>query len=78
MATTPAMKRHGEILGVLSRIANAVDKRPLSGRYEFYCNTCGVLVSLTTEHDKRLRETGRNFYCLNGHSMSYPKNEAKS
>jgi hypothetical protein len=37
---------------------------------------CGTLFALTTTHIRKLRETGRDFYCPNGHSLSYPRGKS--
>jgi hypothetical protein len=35
------------------------------------CTHCGVLFGLTTQHVYRLSQTGRTFYCPNGHRQNF-------
>lgn len=35
------------------------------------CCACRCEVLLRADHDASLRQTGKSFYCLNGHSQSY-------
>lgn len=46
--------------------------------FHISCASCGVLFGLLDEHNDKLRQTGKSFYCPNGHSLSYPKLPARS
>jgi len=37
----------------------------------YTCPTCGVIYGLEANLDAKRREDGREFYCSNGHSLSY-------
>lgn len=40
------------------------------------CPACGVLFGITGEYEQRRRADTRNFFCPNGHTMSWHESEA--
>lgn len=46
------------------------------GMYTFDCPSCGVAVGLAKSYIAERRGDKRNFYCPNGHVMSYRKSES--
>ena len=36
------------------------------------CPNCGVVFGMTDSMEERRRDDKRSFYCVNGHSLSYP------
>lgn len=40
---------------------------------EITCCNCGVLFAVAEAHQKNLYDTGKLFYCPNGHSQHYSK-----
>jgi uncharacterized Zn finger protein (UPF0148 family) len=40
------------------------------------CPECGIVFGIPTEMQKRRRKDGKEFYCPNGHGMSWHKTEA--
>lgn len=39
------------------------------------CASCGVLFAMPERLNREFRDTGRNFYCPSGHSLSYGKGQ---
>lgn len=43
----------------------------LTSLYISDCPSCGVIFGIPTEMEKRRRDDGKQFYCPNGHTMSW-------
>ncbi len=43
--------------------------------FAFKCTNCGIYFALDKEADDNWRDSGRAFFCPNGHSLSYKKED---
>lgn len=59
----------------MSRVSVRANTGQTLQLYVFDCPACGVIFGVDTTYDDRRRADGRDFYCPNGHSMSYSETE---
>ncbi len=45
--------------------------------YWISCTTCGVMFAITDSHEDQLRQSGKGFWCPNGHSLSFGESMAE-
>lgn len=42
------------------------------------CCECGVMFGIEAAYQAELRNSGKGFYCINGHPLSYPKEASEA
>ena len=45
--------------------------------YSTLCEACGIVFGFKTEVKELWKESGKTFYCPNGHGLSWPKPKSK-